>query len=266
MSLDGEAEWPAELPPSVGSELLKGGLICTTTRERLADGRDVVVKRCPYPAEVEAEGLRVLAEAGAPTPAVLGTAGHVLVLEYVSGRPAWAALGGAMARVHATTNDRFGWHRDNPAGLFNQQNAWSTDWPTFFIERRILAHLDDPQVPPELADRLRAASAGPLLELLPTDSRPSLTHGDLWFGNVIDGHWAIDPAVCFVDRELDLAFMEAGGLPDEFFAAYQREWPFDPGYPERRTALQLHKILVGLRHFGPVRIPRLEAALDHYGW
>ena len=262
----GQPDWPEELPRSVGSELLKGGLICTTTRERLADGRDVVVKVCPYPAEVEAEGLRALAAAGAPTPAVLGTAGKVLVLEYVSGPPAWAALGRAMATVHGTTADRFGWHRDNPAGRFDQQNAWSDDWPTFFVRRRILAHLDDPQVPPALADRLRTACAGPLLDLLPTDSTPSLTHGDLWFGNVVDGHWMVDPAVCFADRELDLAFMESGRLPAEFFDAYQREWPFEPGYPERRVALQLHKILVGLRHFGAARIPRLQAALDHYGW
>ncbi len=263
---DPNRDWPDRLPRSASSQPLEGGLICATTRERLADGRDVVVKWCPYPAEVEAEGLRVLADAGAPTPDVLGTAGHILVMEYVSGPPAWAALGRAMARVHGTTSNRFGWHRNNPAGLFDQQNQWSTDWPTFFVQRRILAHLDDPQVLSVLADRLRAACAGPLFDLLPTDSTPSLTHGDLWVGNVIGGRWLVDPAVCFADRELDLAFMESGRLPDEFFDAYQREWPFEPGYPERRTALQLHKILVGLRHFGAARIPRLQAALDHYGW
>src|SRR3954451_13817996 len=91
------AAWPIGLPPSVDSILLKGGMICTTTRERLADGRVVVVKRCPYPAEVEAEGLLALAAAGAPTPAVLGTAGHTLVLEFVDGPPDWTGLGRAMA-------------------------------------------------------------------------------------------------------------------------------------------------------------------------
>jgi len=57
-------DWPVDLPPSVGSVVLNGGMICLTTLDRLADGRDVVVKRCPYPAEVEAEGLRALAAAG----------------------------------------------------------------------------------------------------------------------------------------------------------------------------------------------------------
>jgi len=241
-------------------------MICTTTLDRLADGRDVVVKRCPYPAEVEAEGLLALAAAGAPTPAVLGTAAHVLVLEFVHGPPAWADLGRAMARVHRATSGRYGWHRDNPAGRFDQQNGWCDDWPTFFVQRRILAHLDDRAVPAALADRLRRACAGPLPELLPDHPAVSLTHGDLWFGNVVDGRWIVDPAVCFADRELDLAFMQTGGLPDQLFDAYQREWPFEPGYERRRPALALHKMLVGLRHFGSVRLPRIEAVLEHYGW
>ena len=258
--------WPGELPRSVGSTLLKGGMICVTTLERLVDGRDVVVKRCPYPAEVEAEGLRALADAGGPVPAVLGCAADTLVLEYVEGPPAWAELGRGLARVHRSTSDRFGWHRDNPAGLFDQQNDWTDDWPTFFVQQRILAHLDDPAVPESIADRLRRACAGPLPDLLPARPPASLTHGDLWFGNVIDGRWMVDPAVSYADRELDLAFMQTGGLPDELFDAYQQEWPFEPGYEQRRPALQLHKMLVGLRHFGPARLPRIEAVLDHYRW
>jgi len=264
--VDRQVDWPDGLPRSVTSVLLKGGMICTTTLEQLADGREVVVKRCPYPAEVEAEGLLALAAAGAPTPAVLGAVGHVLVLRYVQGPPAWAELGRAMARVHRSTADRYGWYRDNPAGRFDQHNDWAADWPTFFVQRRILVHLSDPAVPADIADRLRRACDGPLPALLPPHPPASLTHGDLWFGNVIDGRWIVDPAVCYADRELDLAFMQTGGLPDEVFDAYQREYPFAPGYEQRRPALQLHKLLVGLRHFGPVRLPRIEAVLANYGW
>lgn len=271
---DAAAQWPADLPESIDSVLLKGGLICTTTKDRLADGTEVVVKQCPYPAEVEAEGLLALAAAGAPTPAVLGTAGNTLVLEYVDGPPDWPALGRAMARVHqaapadlaGSAAGRYGWHRDNPAGRFDQKNSWTDDWPTFFVRYRILDHLDDPEVPADIAARLRRACAGPLPDLLPAAPQVSLTHGDLWFGNVVAGRWVVDPAVCYADRELDLAFMQTGGLPAELFDAYQREWPFEPGYLRRRPALQLHKLLVGLRHFGPARLPRIVAVLDHYGW
>jgi len=260
------ADWPVGLPRSVRSTLLKGGMICTTTRERLADGRDVVVKRCPYPAEVEAEGLRVLSAAGAPTPRVIADSAHVLVLEFVEGAPDWAGLGRAIALVHRTTGTRYGWHRNNPAGLFDQHNDWCDDWPTFFVKHRILVHLADPAVPPNIADRLRRACDGPLPDLLPKHPPASLTHGDLWLGNVVNGRWLVDPAVSYADRELDLAFMQGGSLPDELFDAYQQEWPFEDGYSERREALGLHKLLTGLRHFGPARLPRIEAVLDLYGW
>ncbi len=261
-----EPDWPAGLPASVSATELAGGLICATTRERLADGRDVVVKRCPYQAELEAEGLRALAAAGAPVPAVLGVAGGVLVLEDLRGTPDWAGLGRAIARLHRSTGERYGWHRDNPAGLFDQANTWCDDWPTFFVRQRILAHLADPAVPAGMADRLRRACAGPLPELLPEHPPASLTHGDLWVGNVVDGRWLLDPAVCYADRELDLACLEMGGFPNAVVQAYRQEYPPAEGYDGRRPALQLHKMLVGLRHFGPARLPRIEAVLAHYGW
>src|SRR6478609_2182375 len=214
MSTVAPADWPPGLPPSVDSTVLKGGMICTTTRERLADGRQVVVKRCPYPAEVEAEGLRALGAAGAPTPRVIAASGRTLVLEYVQGPPAWADLGRAIARMHRTTNDRYGWHRDNPAGVFDQHNDWCDDWPTFFVTNRILVHLTDPAVPERVAERLRRACDGPLPAMLPARPAASLTHGDLWLGNVVDGRWLVDPAVSYADRELDLAFMQgSGNLP-----------------------------------------------------
>jgi fructosamine-3-kinase len=131
----------------------------------------------------------------------------------------------------------------------------------------VLAHLHDPSIPAALAERLRRACVGPLPELLPQRPPASLTHGDLWAGNVVGGRWLIDPAVSYADRELDLTFMQMSGtLPPEFFAAYVDEWPIDPGYERRREALRLHKLLNGLRHFGPSHAPRIEAVLDHYGW
>ena len=120
-------DWPLGLPPLASSQPLKGGFICSTTMGRLADGREVVVKRCPYPAEVEADGLAALAGAGAPVPAVLGVIDHILVLERVGGPPDWAALGRAIAGLHQRTGDRFGWHRDNFQGMTRQPNDWSDE-------------------------------------------------------------------------------------------------------------------------------------------
>ena len=70
------AAWPPGLAPLVSTEPIKGGFICTTIRGRLADGREVVVKRCPYPAEVEADGLAALAAAGIPVGGLFTGAGE----------------------------------------------------------------------------------------------------------------------------------------------------------------------------------------------
>jgi fructosamine-3-kinase len=259
--------WPPGLPPLTEAAPLSGGLICTTVAGRLADGRAVVVKRCPYPADIEADGLGALAAAGAPVPAVLAAHRDVLVLERVAGPPDWAGLGRAVARMHRTTGPRFGWHRDNSGGRIAQRNGWCDDWPTFFTEHRVRVHLTDPAVPPTLRRRIERACAGPLPALLPARPPASLTHGDLWAGNVVDGRWLVDPAVSFADRELDLAFADmSSALPAAFHDAYRAAWPPDPGYPGRRSALQLHKLLVNLRHFGERYVPRIEAALDRYGW
>jgi hypothetical protein len=91
-------------------------------------------------------------------------------------------------------------------------------------------------------------------------------HGDLWVA--IEGRWLVDPAVSFADRELELASMQlSGNLPPELFEAHNDEWPPDPSYEQRRPALQLHKFLNNIRHFGPDRyVPRIEAILGAYGW
>ena len=66
------------------SRPLGGGDVAAVRRARLDDGREVVVKRTPYDAHLEAEGLHALRDAGATTPAVLA----------VSLRPALVAVPG----------------------------------------------------------------------------------------------------------------------------------------------------------------------------
>jgi fructosamine-3-kinase len=243
-------------------------MVCQISRARLVDGREVVVKRSPYPADAEADGLTALAAAGVPVPQVLGFSGSVLVLDYVSGPADWTGLGRAVARMHASSGPAYGWHRDNMSGRFVQENGWLTEWPTFYAERRIRVHLDDPSLPSDLRQRLDRACDGPLQAVLPDRPVASLTHGDLWAGNVIDGRWLVDPEVSYADRELDLAYMQMSkSLPPEFWSAYERELPYEPGYSRRRPALQLHHLLLEVRHFGVDRFrSAIEAVLDQYGW
>jgi fructosamine-3-kinase len=261
-------QWPPDLPPPDSQEPLSGGWVGRTRRGRLPDGREVVIKRSPHPAAAEVDGLQALAAAGVPVPAVLGFAGDTLVLQYVSGEPDWPALGRAVARMHRSTGHAFGWHRNNHAGLFTQDNGWLDAWGTFYAERRVRTHLGDPHVPADLRDRLHRICDAQLPRLLPLTPTASLTHGDLWAGNIVDGHWLIDPEVSYADRELDLAYMHgSASLPAPFWASYEATWPLEPGYTHRRPALQLHHLLLQVRHFGPDRHRRhIETVLDHYGW
>lgn len=229
----------------------------------------MVVKVTSYDARLEAEGLTALASAGAATPGVLHVEERLLVLQYVRGPADWVGLATRLAAGHRqtdpTTGRRFGWHRDNVLGPTPQANAPTDDWPSFFVEHRLLRWIDD--VPTDVARRLDRAAAGPALDLLDHDVQPSLLHGDLWSGNVVDGRWLIDPAVHHGDRELDLAMADLfGGFPTEFWAAYREAWPLDPGWERRRSALALHYQLAHVHLFGNGYLPGVVTRLDQLGW
>ncbi len=215
--------------------------------------------------EAEAEGLRELARPRAirvPTPLACSGAGRCafLVLEWLDfgGGGRDAALGTALAQLHRTTAEAYGWHRDNTIGTTPQDNARTRDWAAFFRDRRIA---------PQLALAARNGHGGPLqraggellaaIPLLLAGRAPaaSLLHGDLWSGNAArlasGGPVIFDPAVYFGDREAELAMTELfGGFPASFYAAYRDAWPIDAGYPVRRTLYNLYHVLNHLNLFG----------------
>lgn len=262
-----------DLPAGLGRlhnrQTLGGGSICDVWRGDLEDGTRVIVKRAPYDVDVEVDGLEALREAGAAVPQVLAAERDVLVLRHVDGEPDWPGLGRRLAELHrATSDERFGWHRDNLLGRAVQRGGWSDDWPTFFAERRLRPLLDADALPAELRARIEQALEGPLPRLLGTHRpRASLIHGDLWSGNVVAGRWLIDPAVWMADRELELAFARLfSGFPHTFFAAYTATWPLPAGAAERMPALQLYHALIHVWHFGAGYVPLVEGRLHELGW
>ena len=247
---------------------LGGG--CINRAQRLeCDGVPYFVKlnqaaRLPM-FEAEAEGLEALAATRSlrvPRPVSTGQAGDSawLVLEFLElgGRGSLAALGEGLAALHRAPQARFGWARDNTIGSTPQPNAESDDWIDFWRERRLGFQL-------ELAARNgyggRLQDLGTqLLERFPVlfedhHPVPSLLHGDLWSGNygfTRGGEPVIfDPAPYYGDREADLAMTELfGGFGPEFHAAYQRAWPLDTGYEQRKTLYNLYHILNHANLFG----------------
>lgn len=258
------SELPDGLPAIVSSRPLAGGDVARVRDVELADGRRAVVKETPYDATLEAEGLRALGAAGVRVPEVLAVAADVLVLEHVRARGDLEALGAELATAHRTAGERFGWHRDNVIGPLPQANPPTDSFAELFIEHRLLPYRDD--LPRELTGRLQRACDEVLGDLLERGQRPSLVHGDLWAGNILDDRVLIDPAVHHGDREIDLAMLDLfGGVPTALSAGYEAVWPLDEAWRRRRPALQLYHLLVHVRLFGAGYQAAVARRLDDLG-
>jgi len=257
-----------------------GGDINEAAHVTLADGRDVFVKHHPRPIAGmfahEAHGLAWLAEPDAiRIPRVLGHSERFLALEWLPpGAPGPRfdeQLGRGLARLHAAGAPSVGLDHDNVLATLPQDNAPTADWPSFWIDRRLLptAHraiergcghrrwLDD-------LDRLRAvlpAIAGP-------PEPPARLHGDLWSGNVhvADGAPAlIDPAVYGGHREVDLAMLALfGTVTPRTLAAYEEVAPLADGWRDRVALWQLYPLLVHVTLFGGGYASSFERALARY--
>lgn len=93
------------------------------------------------------------------------------------------------------------------------------------------------------------------LEDLLEGARPSLVHGDLWWGNVLWGAdgaaWLIDPSAHSGHADEDVAMLGLfGAVPGRLLAAYRELLPAAPGEAERRTVFELYPLLVHTVLFG----------------
>jgi len=254
-----------------------GGCIHASFLVSTSAGRIFVKLNAPRLADAfaaEADGLAALRAAGirAPEPIAHGTAaGHAfLALELLElgGREDFAALGRALAALHRSTEERFGWTRDNYIGATAQHNAPTASWTDFWREQRLAPQLalalanDHAEIRKPLEKLCEA-----LPQLLAAHApAASLLHGDLWRGNAGfvagGGPVVFDPAVYRGDRETDLAMTELfGGFPASFYAAYAEAWPLEPGYTTRKHLYNLYHLLNHLNLFGGGYLGQVRATL-----
>jgi fructosamine-3-kinase len=211
-----------------------------------------------------------------PVLRAVGTEGSMafLALEWIEFHAATAQserlLGEQLARLHAVTAPRHGWHRDNTLGATPQPNGWMDSWPAFFARRRLGHQLD-------LAGR--SGQAGRWLDrgrvlcervpaLLAGHVPPaSLLHGDLWGGNWTTdaaGRPVIfDPATYYGDRETDLAMTRLfGGFGRSFYAAYEAAWPPEAGADLRRDLYELYHVINHVNLFGGGYVRQAEGLIE----
>lgn len=250
-----------------------GGDIAVAYRLRTADG-PLFAKTHPRPTPDlfarEAAGLRAL-RAHAPhrlsVPAVLRESANGLVLQWIEvgssrGRPATEAeFGRGLAELHRTTNDLFGGLDGAASGYLGSvavDLTPSSDWPQFYVHRRVAPLVEQAISQGDLDPRARdllSRVAPKAAQLCGPDEPPALLHGDLWGGNrLVDsggGNWLIDPACHWGMREYDLAMMQLfGGFGPQCFEAYHAEYPLDSGWRDRVPWYQLTPLLVHAILFG----------------
>jgi fructosamine-3-kinase len=242
-----------------GAQRVGGGDINDAYAVTLPDGRRAFVKTRPgaAPGEyaTEAAGLRWLADAGVPVPAVIEATDHHLALEWVQDGPADpAGLGRTVARLHLAGAPAFGAlppgapgpYRIGPLELGSEPAG---AWPSFYAEQRLAPLLDRAGL--SAAGRRAVERVGErMADLAGPPEPPARLHGDLWGGNVLGGH-LIDPAACGGHREVDLAMLRLFGWPgDRFLASYQEVAPLAEGHEDRVALYQLLPLLVHAVLFG----------------
>ncbi|MDZ7707124.1 MAG: fructosamine kinase family protein [Trueperaceae bacterium] len=252
----------------VEATALSGGSLAEVLRVRFEDGREAVVKGGDAPRR-EARMVRAIRARGVPVPEVIAVDAHVLVLGVVPDRGTLDAAWGDLARVLTTLHEPssvatpYGWEEDDAFGPLAIPNAAADDWPTFWAERRLLAHAA--RLPADLARRVERLAAD-VPGRLPARPIPALLHGDLWTGNVLaDGSRVsalIDPACYHGHAEVDLAMLTLFGSPaPAFWDAY----PVEPGWHERRPIYQLWPAIVHRLLFGEAYRPMASRLLSEAG-
>ena len=243
----------------------------------------------------EAHGLNLLSQTKTiRIPEVLHVSDKCLLMEYIPSQQQttnyWHTLATQLADLHRNVNNSlnhgsthtqtqentadqqtFGLEHNNYCGDNAQHNGWFNDGHVFFSEQRLLqqarlafdnGYLESPWIIhiESICERLT--------ELIPVQP-PSLLHGDLWSGNVLvddKGQPAlIDPAVYYGWREADIAMtLMFGGLPHDFYLAYDEAWPMEAHWRNRVPLYNLYHLLNHLNIFGVSYLEQVQSTIGRY--
>ena len=230
--------------------------------------------------EIELAGLRLLSElSGVLTPTPIGNlavdGGVIMVLEAVHAvdrTPGqWRQIGQSLAQIHRIKGKQYGLEAHNYFGPLYQDNRPTSDWSTFYAERRLLPRLmgaiNSGNMPTTAIQRVEKLISR-LPELCGPEVEPSLLHGDAQQNNFISaeaGAVVIDPAVYYGNPEIDLAYIDYfQPVPDDVFIGYAEELPIDPGFSERRDLWRVYGYLAAVEVEGPSHLGKLTNAVQKY--
>ncbi|MDO5510916.1 MAG: fructosamine kinase family protein [Weeksellaceae bacterium] len=165
--------------------------------------------------------------------------------------------GAQLAALHTQENSRFGWESDNFIANLAQHNPWTDTWSEFYAVSRI-----EPQLKIALDHGRLNASQIPSIDIIAqraanifSDTRPKLTHGDLWSGNYFVAHdgrlCILDPAVSYSHPAIDIGMMKLfGNISKQMKLGYEDN--INEKFPDQDAVAlsQLYFLLVHLNLFG----------------
>lgn len=213
-----------------------------------------------------------------PVPAIFYSNEHVIIMEFVethyglddSGQRVAAEL---LADLHSHHAEKYGLERDTLIGSLRQPNTQSNDWPSFFVENRLLfmarEALKENKIDAKTMKQVEKLAAR-VPGMLKGSAKPSLIHGDIWGGNVLACRGRIaaflDPAIYYADPEIELAFIKLfNTFTDMFFSKYNELRPIRPGFFEERVDLyNLYPLLVHARLFGVSYARKVQRLLEKF--
>jgi len=253
-------------------------MIGTVDRAILTNGQSVVVKTGETPLSVEARMLGYLDEKGLPVPDVYEADDDILIMEFIEGHSEITPsvereAADYLASLHdiSPENDAFGFPFDTLTGPLTQPSPWITDWPRFYAAHRIGHVLDlcrsTGAIDPALATRVDRICES-TEDYVTVDHEPGLIHGDVWQNNLLtDGDSILtflDPACCYADPEIELAYVDwTETFGAFFFERYDELRGIDSGFFERRRFLyRLFPLLVHLHLFGSPYDEELARTVD----
>ncbi|MCW3786661.1 fructosamine kinase family protein [Plebeiibacterium sediminum] len=214
--------------------------------------------------ECEANGLKEIAKADCiETPNVILVDKDFLLLELipqgVKNFRSMKEFGKDLARMHQFTSNMYGFMEDNFIGTSIQYNSYSSNWTEFYFQNRLLFQYRlseaNGNVTKEFKNLFLKIESEISNILDGSEDTASLLHGDLWAGNYMinnEGNAVlIDPAVYYGNREADLAMTKLfGGFNEEFYEAYNNEYPLTKDYKYRENIYLLYHVMNHYNLFG----------------
>ncbi|MFD1614887.1 fructosamine kinase family protein [Gelatiniphilus marinus] len=184
-----------------------------------------------------------------------------LLMEYVEPKTPsekdFKNFGEQLAKLHQCTSNSFGLNQDNFIGSLPQSNQQHKNWLDFYTYERLLPQLKLAQQKNLLSNYECPSNETIKSHLKPLlkNIKPSLLHGDLWYGNYLISNnglpYLIDPAMYYGHSEVDIAMSKLfGGFGESFYKAYHSQFPQNQHTAARIEIYQLYYLLVHLNLFG----------------